>query len=265
MWKIAVVMVVTAVFAGLLIHNPYGLTSESAGPSIGVPPRPANTVLAATQAETPHALEAPASRPQSIQVVVLKGTPDRVAPQDKDSSDSVGALPDKPVGTVAPPLVPSLSPALSPPLPPLPASNGPQERPVVQSAEQIPEVRPFQVTREDPPPSRVEVPVTVGGACAIGGVIGLDPNGDNFLSVRSGPGGQPYREIDRLFSSDAVHVCGRKNTTWLAVVYSAARTAQDGCDIAPKGARRPYDGPCKFGWVHSRYIKVSATDSAGAR
>jgi len=258
MWKIAVVMVVTAVFAGLLIHNPYGLTSESAGPSISAPPRPANGGLAATQAEIPHALEAPVSRPQSIQVVVLKGTPDRVPPQEKDYPDAVGTLPDKPIAPVAPPLVPSLSP-------PLPASNGPQERPVVQSAEQIPEVRPIQVRREDPPPSRVEVPVTVGGACATGGVIGLDPNGDNFLSVRSGPGGQPFREIDRLFSSDAVYVCGRKNTTWLAVVYSAARTAQDGCDIAPKGARRPYDGPCKFGWVHSRYIKVSATDSAGAR
>jgi hypothetical protein len=257
MWKIAVVMVVTAVFAGLLIHNPYGLTSESAGPSIGVPPRPANAVLASTQVETPHAQDAPASRPQSIQVVVLKGTADRVPPQGKEYPDVVGTLPDTPIAPVAPPLVPSLSP-------PPPASNGSQERPVVQSSEQIPEVRPIPVTREDPPPSRVEVPVIIGGTCATGGVIGLDPNGDNFLSVRSGPGGQPFREIDRLFTADAVHVCGRK-APWLAVVYSADRTAQDSCNIGAKGARRSYDGPCKFGWVHSRYIKVSATDSAGAR
>jgi len=82
--------------------------------------------------------------------------------------------------------------------------------------------------------------------------------------VRSGPGGPPYREIDRLFSSDVVRVCDRK-APWFAVVYSATRKPQESCDIGSKGARRPYMGPCQFGWVHSRYIKVNATDNSGGR
>src|SRR5262249_37796991 len=101
-----------------------------------------------------------------------------------------------------------------------------------------------------------DVPIAVGAACARGEVIGLDPNGDNFLSVRSGPGGQPYREIDRLFSSNTVRICGRK-AAWLAVVYSAGR--QDSCYISSYGTARPYEGPCQYGWVHSRYIKVATS------
>lgn len=41
--------------------------------------------------------------------------------------------------------------------------------------------------------SRIDVPVMItpggGDACANGEIVGLDPKGDGFLSVRSGPGG----------------------------------------------------------------------------
>ncbi|MGQ0567630.1 MAG: hypothetical protein ACT4OK_21555, partial [Gemmobacter sp.] len=55
----------------------------------------------------------------------------------------------------------------------------------------------------------VPVPwVADGQAAGCGGsvVTGLDPNGDNFLAVRSGPGTE-YRKIDELHTGDQVRTC----------------------------------------------------------
>jgi hypothetical protein len=304
MLKISVVMLVTAAFAGLLIYDPYELSPDSVARPINVPPRLANGTSAPAQAETVAAPEAPPTiTPQDVEGIVLKVLAERVAPQERDPPGAGTALPNKSVAILAPgplaasngsqqrpapqsaaqtPVVQPVSgrhddPSVSgmdgalPVKPvaafaprPLLASNGSQQQPVLQSAVQIPVPQPVLGKREDPPVSRVDVAVMAGPACAAGEVIGLDPNGDNFLSVRSGPGGSPYRELDRLFSADAVHVCGRQGP-WLAVVYSAARKAQGSCDIALKGMQRPYEGPCQYGWVHSRYIKPKATDSLARR
>ena len=297
MWRISVVMLVTAVFAGLLIYDPYDPSSVSAATPINWPPRPASGVPTLAQAETVPAAEAPPTiTPQDVEGIVLKILADRKGPQERapsrDPSEVVGALPDKPVGTVAlrplpasnglqeQPVLQSTTPSGQPvsgrredpsearvdvatksavtASRPSPMSNGPQERPVQHSAALTPAVQPISGRREDPSMSRVDVPIAVGGVCASGEVIGLDPNGDNFLSVRSGPGGQPYHEIDRLFSSNAVHVCGRK-AAWLAVVYSTGRRAQDSCYISSYGTQRSYEGPCQYGWVHSRYIKMATS------
>ena len=70
---------------------------------------------------------------------------------------------------------------------------------------------------------RIDVPVMIGGsadqdACPSSGVIvGLDPRGDGFLSVRSGPAGS-YAEIDRLHNGNQVLICGDAGS-WMAVVY----------------------------------------------
>jgi hypothetical protein len=233
MWKIAVVMLVTAVFAGLPIYDRSRLSSQNAAPPINVPPRPANGVSVPAQAETVPAAEPPATtmRPHSIQVGELVPAQAETVPAAEPPATTTG-----PYGIqLIPPSVPQTS--------------------VVQ---------PVPERRKDQPVSRVDVAIMAGGACLSGEVIGLDPNGDNFLSVRSGPGGQPYREIDRLFSSDVVRVCDRK-APWFAVVYSATRKPQESCHIGSKGTRRPYMGPCQYGWVHSRYIKVNATDNSGER
>jgi uncharacterized protein YraI len=66
----------------------------------------------------------------------------------------------------------------------------------------------------------------------LGTVQGLDYYGDNFLSVRTGPGTR-YREIDRLYSGDVVYIC-RWRGKWLNVKYSAGR----------------------YGWVYGKYIRV---------
>jgi len=81
------------------------------------------------------------------------------------------------------------------------------------------------------PVGRIDVPVMVGGTgevdgcTSVGQIVGLDPNGDGFLSVRSGPGGKPYREIDRLYNGNRVFVCDDKGP-WLAVVYGARPMAR---------------------------------------
>ena len=112
------------------------------------------------------------------------------------------------------------------------------------------------------PAPRLDVPVMVGGeeeldGCASAGrIAGLDPRGDGFLSVRSGPGGRPYREIDRLHNGNEVIVCDERGP-WLGIVYGGAANADCGVGT-PWPLRKPYAGPCRFGWVHSRYVRIVA-------
>jgi hypothetical protein len=283
MWKISVVMLVTTAFAALLICEPYEVSLESAALPINPTVRPVSGDQAAT---------APVAAPLSQTI-----RPEDIGPKTLAYRDKV----QEPVGKAAaalawPPSPTSIElvdrPVLQPtvqsvaqepitqPAParyeappradevatvapkPLPASNTPQERPVVQTVDRTPQPTPGK--REDAAVSRVDVAIVVDRACSSGEVVGLDPNGDNFLSVQSGPGGQPYREIDRLLSADTVHVCGRK-APWLAVIYSAPGKAHGSCDIASKGTGHPYEGPCRYGWVHSHYVKVKAADKLALR
>jgi hypothetical protein len=108
----------------------------------------------------------------------------------------------------------------------------------------------------------IDVPVVVGGsenfdACQSNGVIvGLDPNGDGFLSVRSGPGGRPYREIDRVYNGQQVMVCGEQGS-WYPVVYTSKQSLE--CNVSsPWAVRQAYTGPCRYGWVHRRYVRITA-------
>jgi hypothetical protein len=114
------------------------------------------------------------------------------------------------------------------------------------------------------PQPRTDVPVVIGGdadadACgATGQVVGLDPRGDGFLSVRSGPGGRAYRELARLHNGRPVHICGERGP-WLAVVYPGRRGASADCGVSsPWPVRRAYTGPCASGWVHRRYVRLVA-------
>ena len=108
----------------------------------------------------------------------------------------------------------------------------------------------------------IDVPVMITAddhdACANGEIIGLDPKGDGFLSVRSGPGGQPFREIDRLYNGNQIYICGFKGK-WYGVVYTAQRGIGEQCGVSkPWTTSQPYTGPCRYGWVHRDYVKVIA-------
>ena len=101
-------------------------------------------------------------------------------------------------------------------------------------------------------------PVLVGGdanydACPAEGVVhGLDPNGDNFLAVRDGPGTK-HRMLQKLFSGDRVHICSSSGA-WLGVVYGPGD-----CGVStPIPRRSVYAGPCRAGWVHRSFIREVA-------
>jgi hypothetical protein len=110
---------------------------------------------------------------------------------------------------------------------------------------------------------RIDVPIVIGGnddfdACyGTGVIVGLDPKGDGFLSVRSGPGGKPYREIDRRYNGQQVQLCAEKGP-WLAIVYDSSGSLE-ACGVrSPWPVRQAYTGPCRYGWVHSRYVKLTS-------
>jgi hypothetical protein len=115
--------------------------------------------------------------------------------------------------------------------------------------------------KPEPPPTRLDAPIIIGGdervdACGdTGEIVGLDPQRDSFLSVLSGPGDQPFREIDRLFNGNQVYVC-YSSGPWLAVIYNDKRDLEQSCGVdKPWRTRQPYTGPCRYGWIHSKYVR----------
>lgn len=113
------------------------------------------------------------------------------------------------------------------------------------------------------------VPVMVGGhaefdACQangrvhkLGPVRPEDPK-SGFLSVRSGPGGKPYAEIDRVYNGQELYVC-HESGQWLAVVYPSSGQDPIACGVSsPIPRRQAYSGPCRAGWVHRSYVDIYA-------
>ncbi len=119
---------------------------------------------------------------------------------------------------------------------------------------------------------RQGVEVMIGGsphldACQMQGVVaGLGPRraGDpksGFLSVRSGPGGAKYFEIDQVFNGDKLIICGQSGP-WLAVIFPFRDRqnfqhcySQVNVNLA---TRQPYTGNCQSGWVHKSYVRITA-------
>lgn len=109
------------------------------------------------------------------------------------------------------------------------------------------------------PGKRPRVPVVIEAssfdACGGNGVIaGLDPSGDGFLAVRSGPGTK-HPEIDRLYNGEEVYLCVEAGR-WIGIVYT--RMHRD-CNVtSPWLATQPYTGPCRSGWVHRNWVRLYA-------
>jgi hypothetical protein len=93
-----------------------------------------------------------------------------------------------------------------------------------------------------------------GDACnSLAMVVGLDPQGDGFLAVRTGPG-TDSRMIDKLMNGETVQICDDRSG-WAGIVYSRSKTLDCGVSFNSP-ARRPYSGPCLAGWVSKRYLKI---------
>ncbi|WP_083247372.1 hypothetical protein [Bosea sp. RAC05] len=102
-------------------------------------------------------------------------------------------------------------------------------------------------------------------ACPSSGVVARlgpkraeDPK-SGFLSVRSGPGGAPYFEMDRLFNGDPILVCGSEGP-WQAVIYPGRGQTFDDCGQLGSAirTRRAYEGPCRSGWLHRNYVEITS-------
>jgi hypothetical protein len=114
------------------------------------------------------------------------------------------------------------------------------------------------------PPARPEKPVMVGGiadldACLSNGqVTGLNPRGDNFLSVRSRPATNA-RELGRLRSGQIVWACDETaDGSWTGIIFAPPGSGID-CGVGTPWPRHaPYRGPCASGWVSSRWLKIIA-------
>lgn len=104
--------------------------------------------------------------------------------------------------------------------------------------------------------------VVIGGdeltdACAATArIVGLKADGDNFLSVRAGPG-PAEQETDRLGPGALVYLCEEAGM-WLGIVYPAEGAEADCAVASPVAVRSAYTGSCRSGWVHRRFVELVA-------
>lgn len=102
-------------------------------------------------------------------------------------------------------------------------------------------------------PVRIGMDRLADACTGVGRVVGLNPRGQNYLSVRGAPRTTAV-ERDRLRSGQNLHICDRSaDGRWLGVVYT--RNPHQNCNVSsPVASPRPYPGPCRSGWVAARYI-----------
>jgi Caspase domain/Bacterial SH3 domain len=98
----------------------------------------------------------------------------------------------------------------------VPEKKPKQQQAAVERTKKLPPVKP-----KPTPPS--------DGCSRIGKVRGLDVSGDNFLSVRTGPG-TGFQETDRIYTGNRVSICSRQGK-WYRVKYGGGS-----------------------GWVYGKYI-----------
>jgi hypothetical protein len=82
-------------------------------------------------------------------------------------------------------------------------------------------------------------------------IRGLNPRGDNFASVRAAPTIRA-RELDRLGPGRRVWIC-EEASGWAGIVYGPRGSVACGVEGTVPRAHA-YRGPCRSGWVSSRYV-----------
>jgi hypothetical protein len=112
------------------------------------------------------------------------------------------------------------------------------------------------------------IPVVVGGfqapACGTGLVQGLDPFGDGFLAVRTGPSSD-NNQIDSLYNGMQINVC-RELGNWLAIVYDPRGQLSERCNVShPWPTAMPYTGPCRSGWVYRQWVGPLERSAGGGQ
>lgn len=130
---------------------------------------------------------------------------------------------------------------------------------IVVPAETAPETPQPTMAYEGPIP----MPIRIGtdgpdlDSCgSYGEVTGLNPRGDNYLSVRDAPSAET-KERDRLDPGQGVHVCASSNG-WYGVVYDKGDEMRDCGTDSPVPTPRNYTGPCAQGWVSQKFVTIIA-------
>lgn len=88
-----------------------------------------------------------------------------------------------------------------------------------------------------------------------GEVQGLDPQGDGFLAVRTGPSTE-REQVDELHNGDVVMLCDYQNG-WHRVVYPGEGQEAAACLRRSRQLPEPgsVTGPCRSGWVHGNWVR----------
>ncbi len=88
-----------------------------------------------------------------------------------------------------------------------------------------------------------------------GEVQGLDPQGDGFLAVRTGPSTE-REQVDELHNGDVVMLCDYQNG-WHRVVYPGEGQEAAACLRSSDQMPEPgsVTGPCRSGWVHGNWVR----------
>lgn len=80
---------------------------------------------------------------------------------------------------------------------------------------------------------------------------------DAKLNVRAGPD-KSYRVIAQIAPDESFSICGTSRGGWLAIVVHPSTGKKD-CGLSEaEPDTRPYEGPCKYGWIAERYSGVFA-------
>jgi len=110
----------------------------------------------------------------------------------------------------------------------------------------------------------IPMPIRIGtdgpnmDSCAsYGEVSGLNPDGDNYLSVRDAPSSE-VKERDRIGTGHKVHICAESNG-WYGIVYDIEGDSGIDCGTdSPVDKPRNYTGPCAQGWVNKKFVTITA-------
>jgi len=120
--------------------------------------------------------------------------------------------------------------------------------PAIEAAVLLPDERLIILGQDGP---------SLDGCAAYGEVTGLNPKGDGFLSVRVGPSTKA-REKDRVRNGQALALCDTQGD-WIGIVYSKSGDADQDCGSGtPSAYLGAYRGPCRYGWVHKRFVELLA-------
>ena len=121
--------------------------------------------------------------------------------------------------------------------------------------------------RTEPPASQPSaVPVRVGelgpnfNACNLAGTTrSLDAAAGDRLEVKAAPF-EAAAETGAVAAGTRFFICTRSHDQrWLGIIYEEAGTLSAACEVSrPVASRRPYEGPCRSGWVSSAFVKQIA-------